>query len=103
GSHLGPIGVDLTPLNTEIRTATADAFGFFCIGQVSPGCFGKGNCVMIQENGSAPGQIRTGMTENGIEASIFCIPATGNGSVDSAADLPGPGAVSLPFAFTATN
>jgi hypothetical protein len=33
-------------------------------------------------------------------ASTFCIPATGNGAVDGTADLPGPGAVSLPGTFS---
>ena len=28
--------------------------------------------------------------------SVFCIPPTFNGAIDAAADLPGPGAVSLP-------
>jgi hypothetical protein len=28
--------------------------------------------------------------------SVFCIPATGNLLIDGAADLPGPGAVTLP-------
>jgi hypothetical protein len=29
-------------------------------------------------------------------ASVFCIPITGNGLIDVVADLPGPGAVSVP-------
>ena len=29
-------------------------------------------------------------------AAVFCIPETGNGLIDGAADLAGPGAVSLP-------
>ena len=36
-------------------------------------------------------------------ASVFCIAATGNGLVDASADLPGPGAVSLPGAFIVHN
>jgi len=78
-------------------------FGLFCSGQANPGCFGQPGCVMITENGSPPGTIHTGMTETGTEASVFCIPATGNGVVDAAADLPGPGAVALPFHFNAHN
>jgi hypothetical protein len=30
---------------------------------------------------------------------VFCIAGTGNGLVDGSADLPGPGAVSLPGVF----
>jgi hypothetical protein len=34
---------------------------------------------------------------------VFCIAATGNGLVDASADLPGPGAISLPGSFLAHN
>jgi hypothetical protein len=34
---------------------------------------------------------------------VFCIPATGNGVVNGAPDLPGPGAVSLPGTFLLHN
>jgi hypothetical protein len=36
-------------------------------------------------------------------ASVFCIPSTNNGLVDGTANLPGPGAVSLPGTFEAHN
>jgi hypothetical protein len=43
--------------------------------------------------------VSTGVPASGTLASVFCIAATGNGLVDATADLPGPGAVSLPGQF----
>jgi hypothetical protein len=43
--------------------------------------------------------VSPGTPATGTLASTFCIAATGNGIVDGAADLPGPGAVSLPGTF----
>ena len=50
-----------------------------------------------QERGAdAAGITVGGGPVSGTLASVFCIPATGNGLIDGAADLPGPGATSLP-------
>jgi hypothetical protein len=43
--------------------------------------------------------VTTNTPASGTLASVFCITATGNGLVNFAADLPGPGAVSLPGTF----
>ena len=45
------------------------------------------------------GAVSAGVPASGTLASVFCLAATGNGIVDAAADLPGPGAVSLPGMF----
>ena len=49
----------------------------------------------IEENGDPAGLLTPGVHQ-GTLASVFCIPATGNFLIDGAANLPGPGATSLP-------
>jgi len=50
----------------------------------------------ISETGSPSACLADGATHDATLVSIFCIPPTYNGLVDGSADLPGPGAVSLP-------
>ncbi len=105
GSHVGPINVNLSPLTTGTATMT-NATGAFCPGQTNAsghlfGCFGSAACRTITENGSPAGAISTGVPAPATLASTFCIAGTGNGLVDASADLPGPGAVSLPGTFVA--
>jgi hypothetical protein len=100
GSHVGPINVDLSPLTTGTASKT-DSGGNFCPGQTNTGghmfgCFGSTACRTITENGVPYGPVVTGTPGPATLASVFCIAATGNGLVDASADLPGPGAVSLP-------
>jgi hypothetical protein len=102
GSHVGPIMVNLTPLTTGTANKTADAMGNLCSPQSHSGCFQKPTCTSITENGSASA-VTFGVPANATLASVFCIAATGNGIVDGAADLPGPGAVSLPGTYNAHN
>ena len=105
GSHVGPISVNLSPLTTGSATST-HADGLFCPGQgpaAGPGhlagCFGQTTCQSITENGAPAGVITPGSPSSATLASVFCIAGTGNGLVDASADLPGPGAVSLPGQF----
>jgi hypothetical protein len=105
GSHVGPISVNLSPLTTASSTST-HADGLFCPGQgpaAGPGhlagCFGQTTCQSITENGAPAGVITPGSPSSATLASVFCIAGTGNGLVDASADLPGPGAVSLPGQF----
>jgi hypothetical protein len=98
GSHVGPINVNLSPLTTGTANST-NAGGIFCPSQPHAGCFGQPTCVSITENGAVAGPVSTGVPASGTLASVFCIAATGNGLVDATADLPGPGAVSLPGQF----
>jgi hypothetical protein len=104
GMHVGVIAVDLSPLTTGTASAT-NATGVFCPGQLAMhrGCFGSSACRTITETGAAAGPITTGTSADATLASVFCIPATGNGLVDAIADLPGPGAVSLPGTFLFQN
>ncbi len=104
GSHVGQIAVNLTPLTTGAASSIAPD-GLFCPGQgqAQIGCFGQGTCRGIFENGSAAGPIATGTPASATLASVFCIEATGNGLVDASANLPGPGAISLPGSFTLTD
>jgi hypothetical protein len=118
-TSLPNFGVDLTPLTTG-RAVKAGPGGDFCTsttGQRTLGCFGTNSgsrvCQYIEENGCpfyidpAPGQpaacVATGADDlttaggdlRAIQASVFCIPSSGNMLVDTVADLPGPGAVTL--------
>jgi len=112
GLPLTPFPVDLTPINTG--TTFFDTFGgdpgIFCPGQddIEPGsrgCFRSTKdhgvvCDYIEERGSVAGAMSIGGGTSAVTlGSVFCIPAAGNGLIDGAADLPGPGATSLPGTF----
>jgi hypothetical protein len=101
GTFVGTISVDLSPVVTGTANKT-DAMGVFCPGQSSPlkvGCFGSGICANITETGTPAGAISTGVAKPVTLGSVFCLPATGNSTIDTSTDLPGPGAVSLPGTF----
>jgi hypothetical protein len=100
GSHVGPISVTLSPLTTGTLIDT-DPGGLFCPGQTAVGCFGSAACRTITENGVAAGPLTTDIPASATLAAVFCIPSTNNGLIDTAADLPGPGAVTLPGTFKA--
>jgi hypothetical protein len=104
GVALVPFPVNLTPIGTG-TVIEEDANGTFCPGQdaTAPGmngCFGDPTCDYIEARGAeAAGLTSGGAAVTGRLASVFCIPATGNGLIDGAADLPGPGEVTLPGTF----
>jgi hypothetical protein len=98
GAHVGVIAVNLSPLTTGSAMQTNPG-GLFCPSQTTAGCFNSGTCRTITENGKAAGPVSTGTPASATLASVFCISATGNGTVDASANLPGPGAVSLPGTF----
>jgi hypothetical protein len=102
GLHAGVIGIDLSPLTTGTASIT-DPGGLFCPGQGAGqvGRFGSPACRTLSERGVSAGPFFTGVPTSGTLASVFCIGATGNGLVDASANLPGPGAVSLPGTFLA--
>jgi hypothetical protein len=106
--------VNLVP----ITTATASAFdgaGLFCPKQATAGAFGcsgtggpnaicaGGNVPpvpdSIEEVGHAAGSLSLEQPVSATLASVFCIPSANNFVIDSAANLPGPGALSLPGTF----
>jgi hypothetical protein len=104
---IGPLPINLAPLTTasNTRQATiqvgAQANAGFCTGQTVAGCFrsasGYGStCRRIENNGIAAGSLLPIGTAKAIGfASTFCVPSTGNGLVDFAANLPGPGATTV--------
>src|SRR5947209_619684 len=65
--------------------------------QRNSGAFGQGPARTISEMGSRAGIcLNSGAPYAATLVSVFCIPPTYNSTVDASADLPGPGAVSLP-------
>jgi len=93
----GALSVDLNPLTTGSVSVTS-ATGFFCTGQTSShaGAFGQPDTRCITETGVEAGDLTDRMPHAAREAAVFCIPATFNGTINVVADLPGPGATSLP-------
>jgi len=64
--------------------------------QRTGGAFGSSPVRTITENGAPAGPIATGgAPASQTLVSVFCIPPTFNGSIDSSGDLPGPGAAAL--------
>jgi hypothetical protein len=65
--------------------------------QRNSGAFpGGGAARTVTENGSPGGDLTDNAPHAATLATVFCIPPTFNGTIDSSADLPGPGATSLP-------
>ena len=65
--------------------------------QKTPGAFSNTNANTLTETGVPSGAFATGDAPKASTlVSVFCIPPTFNPAIDAAADLPGPGAVSLP-------
>lgn len=121
--NLGALAVDLTPLTTGVANKTAND-SLFCPGQEpgdtgSAGCFGRldnvnttpfSDCSTITETGSPAGEaLEPGVPKAATLATVFCIPKACPpdaepgaicGIVDLSANLPGPGATSLPGTLT---
>ena len=106
---LPPFAVPLG-LSTSGSSKTA-ADGNFCPGQSAAGSpfgfsgsFGFGNAECIKENGTSAGDLTDGSVHSGaVLGSVFCIPATMNAAIDGAADLPGPGGITLNVDVQATH
>jgi hypothetical protein len=98
GAPLIPFGVNLAPIGTAAQSMNGPG-GDFCGQRMTApgsfGCFGHPTCDYIEERGTAAGTLTTGPAAATL-ASVFCIPATTNQVIDGAADLPGPGATTLP-------
>jgi hypothetical protein len=67
--------------------------------QRNAGAFGNGQASVITQVGATPGSLEDFAPHAGTLVSVFCIPPTFNTLIDGVADLPGPGAVSLPSEF----
>ncbi|HEX6130871.1 MAG TPA: hypothetical protein VF044_04020 [Actinomycetota bacterium] len=126
GVDLTPISTGTTFMDTttDQDKVPGGVAGEFCPGQdlIEPGtigCFGLAKtideppagpggpgaenpvCDYIEERGSpAAGITIGGGPVAATLGSVFCIPAAGNGLIDGAADLPGPGATTLPGTLT---
>src|SRR5262249_33298730 len=93
GAYLPEFAVNLAPLTTGASAKSA-ADGLFCPSQATISAFGtqapRGAdpklIVSIKENGSVAGDLSGGAVGNTSLAAVFCIPATGNGLIDGAAD-----------------
>jgi hypothetical protein len=112
GPYLPQFAVTLDPLSTGTvskSAATPGSLGMFCPLQdvtdsptTTPGAFGTSAsdsnnvATNISQTGVPAGDITDMAPHASTLASVFCIPATGNGLIDGSAFLPGPGAVSLP-------
>jgi len=68
----------------------------FCPSQSHAGAFGQATAQCITQAGSPAGNLTDGMPHAATEATVFCIPATGNGTFNILFDVDGPGATSLP-------
>jgi hypothetical protein len=101
GPALSPFAVNLAGITTGTSTLSS-ATGIFCpgVGQTSAGAFGQPEAEDIEVNGSTATPPLNSTPKAATLASAFCIPATGNGLIDGSADLPGPGATSLPVLST---
>ena len=64
--------------------------------QRNQGAFHQTGAATVFEVGAPAGSMIDGAAHASTLVSVFCIPPTFNGAIDAAADLPGPGAVSLP-------
>ena len=94
---LAPFNVDLSPLTTGTTSDSAGT-GVFCPGppvQRTAGCFGQATCEYIEENGVPAGDLTAGPALASTLASSFCIAKSSATLINSVADLPGPGAVTL--------
>ena len=64
--------------------------------QRTSGAFGQGPARTISETGAAAGVcIDDALPHAARLVSVFCVPASGNATVDASADIPGPGSVAL--------
>src|SRR5207244_672095 len=71
--------------------------------QRTDGAFGNGLASQITETGAAAACLADGAAHPATLVSVFCVPPSYNGLVDSAADIPGPGAIALAGLSQLTN
>jgi hypothetical protein len=93
-----PAGLcNATPCESDADCAADPASRESCE-QRNDGAFGPGGGanLTITEIGTPSGNIEDYGAHLGAAVSVFCIPPSFNALIDGSADLPGPGAVSLP-------
>jgi hypothetical protein len=94
GTFQGALPITLSPLTTGPASKT-DANGVFCPSQQNAGAFHLLAGRTIVENGSPAGDLTDGNPHSSVLASVFCIPASNDGSINTVGDIPGPGAIGL--------
>ncbi len=104
GTPAATLSVTLTRQTTSTSTV-ADSRGAFCLpspaqgllGQATRGAFrGRtGTARYIEVRGSAFGDLRDGQLHTGIAGGTACVSGTGNSTVDSGMNLPGPAGLSM--------
>ncbi len=96
GLPLPPFAIS-TPASGTGTSVNSNAGGIFCPGQTvaNKGCFGDATCDYMEATGAPAGPLSPG-PHSIITGSVFCIPSTGNGLIDTGAGFPGPGANSTP-------
>jgi hypothetical protein len=99
GGFQGSATVPATPCTSDAQCTTT---GFTKCRQKTSGAFGTNlsptftsPARTIIENGAKPAATLSTTPQSATLVSVFCIQPTFNPSVDSAADLPGPGSVAL--------
>jgi hypothetical protein len=98
-----PVGLALpafaisTPASGTGTSVNSNGGGIFCPGQTvaNKGCFGDATCDYMEVTGASAGALSPGPHAI-TTGSVFCIPSTGNGLIDTGAGFPGPGANSTP-------
>ena len=83
----------LHPCTSDADCTTAN---YASCEQRDQGAFHQGSAANVFEVGAAAGSMIDGAAHPSTLVSVFCVPPTFNPAIDAAADLPGPGAVSLP-------
>jgi len=83
----------LHPCTSDADCTTAN---YASCEQRDDGAFHQGPATSVSETGTPAGSLIDGAAHPSTLVSVFCIPPTFNAVIDGAADLPGPGAVSLP-------
>ena len=97
---VGGICGNAVPCEQNADCASAGASRESCE-QRNDGAFGPGGgtVMTITEVGTAAGSLDDFAAHQGTMVSVFCIPPSFNPIIDPNADIPGPGAVSLPGQF----
>lgn len=81
------------PCTSDLECTTGS---FTSCRQRKVGAFGNRSATEIMAQGAPAGNLTDGTAKPSTLVSVFCIPPSFNALVDTAGDLPGPGAVALP-------
>jgi hypothetical protein len=91
---VGTASLSLAGFGTGTSTLS-DSGGIFCLGQANAGAYGLPPARQISVTGALAGDLHDGNPHAAAVVTNLCIGATGNGIIDAAADLPGPGSMTV--------